>query len=90
MVASFPGLACSCCVLSVVYAGRMTDDAHLTAATAAEIAESLSFGLLYNGRKRVHDADSMMARITAQRLVEHLERAGFVLMKRPPTQPHSV
>jgi hypothetical protein len=26
-----------------------------------------------------------MAAITAVRLVEHLERAGFVIMKRPPT-----
>jgi hypothetical protein len=26
----------------------------------------------------------MMAAIVAKRLVEHLERAGFVVMKRPP------
>jgi hypothetical protein len=25
-----------------------------------------------------------MAAITAERLVEHLERAGFVVMKKPP------
>jgi hypothetical protein len=25
-----------------------------------------------------------MARITAERLVAHLERAGFVVMKKPP------
>jgi len=25
-----------------------------------------------------------MARIVAKRLVEHLERSGFVVMKRPP------
>jgi hypothetical protein len=28
-------------------------------------------------------ADDIMARITADRLVQHLERSGFVLMKRP-------
>jgi len=27
----------------------------------------------------------MMARIVAKRLVEHLERSGFVVMKKPPT-----
>jgi hypothetical protein len=26
-----------------------------------------------------------MARIVAKRLVEHLEQAGFVVMKRPPS-----
>jgi hypothetical protein len=37
----------------------------------------------YQGRKRVHNADEIMAEIVAKRLVEHLERAGFVVMKRP-------
>jgi hypothetical protein len=31
----------------------------------------------------VHNADEIMAEIVAKRLVEHLERAGFVVMKRP-------
>ena len=59
----------------------------LRPATADEIAETLSFALRYDGRKRVHHADDAMARITADRLVRHLERAGFVLMKRPPPPP---
>jgi hypothetical protein len=33
-----------------------------------EIADALSFALRYQGRKRVHHADDMMARITAERL----------------------
>lgn len=37
-----------------------------------------------HGRKRVHDADDAMARITADRLVRHLEQSGFVLMRRLP------
>jgi hypothetical protein len=65
---------------------------HLRPATAAEIADSLSFALRYDGRRRVHHADDAMARITADRLVAHLERSGFVLMKRPdaaaPTTSH--
>ena len=36
------------------------------------------------GRTRVHNADEIMAEIVAKRLVEHLERSGFVVMKRPP------
>jgi len=30
-----------------------------------------------------------MAEIVAKRLVEHLERAGFVVMRRPPLDGHS-
>jgi hypothetical protein len=56
----------------------------LRPATADEIAEALSFALRYQGRKRVNHADDMMARITAERLVQHLEASGFVLMKGPP------
>jgi hypothetical protein len=49
-----------------------------------EIVEALAFSLRYDGRKRVHDAELAMARITAQRLVRHLQQSGFVLMKGPP------
>jgi hypothetical protein len=61
----------------------MTDPAPLRPATPDEIAETLAFALRYNGRKRVHDADEAMSRITAERLVRHLERSGFVIMKGP-------
>lgn len=61
----------------------MTDDPRLRPATPEEIAESLSFALRYDGRRRVHHADEAMARITAERLVRHLERSGYVLMRRP-------
>ena len=43
-----------------------------------------AFALRYQGRKRVHNADEIMAEIVAELLVEHLERAGFVVMKRAP------
>jgi hypothetical protein len=61
----------------------VTDEALLRPATPEEIAESLSFALRYDGRRRVHHADEAMARITAERLVQHLERSGYVLMRRP-------
>ena len=38
----------------------------------------------FNGRKRVRNADELVPAIIAQRLVEHLERSEFVVMKRPP------
>ena len=63
----------------------MTEDdkRSLRPASAEEIEQSLSFALRFDGRRRVHHADDAMARITAERLVQHLERSGFVLMKRP-------
>ncbi len=63
----------------------MTDDDKrgLRPASHEEIEQSLSFALRYDGRKRVRHADDAMARITAERLVQHLERSGYVLMKRP-------
>jgi len=63
----------------------MTDDDKRTLhpATAAELEETLSFALRYAGKRRVHTADDVMARVTAERLVQHLERSGYVLMKRP-------
>jgi hypothetical protein len=39
----------------------------------------------FSGRKRVHNGDEIVAQIVARRLVDHLERAGFVVMKRPPS-----
>ena len=62
----------------------MANPTDLRPATADELATALSFGLRYQGRRRVFDADDAMARITAERLVRHLEASGFVLMKRPP------
>ena len=64
----------------------MPEDPSLRPATADEIATSLSFALRYEGRKRVHHADDIMAKITADRLVKHLEASGFVVMKRPPRE----
>jgi hypothetical protein len=56
----------------------------LRAATSDELAEALSFALQYDGRRRVHHADDLMARITADRLIAHLGASGFVVMRRPP------
>ena len=62
----------------------MTDAQQLRPAKPDDIAEAIAFALRYRGRKRVNDAGEMMARIVAERLVEALDRAGFVIMQRPP------
>jgi hypothetical protein len=55
----------------------------------ADLAQALAYALRYDGRRRVRDAEELMARITAERLVRHLDRAGFVVMQKPPLARHS-
>ncbi len=63
----------------------MTDSADpLSPASPDDLSAALAFALRFEGRKRVHNADELMSEIVARRLVEHLERAGFVVMKRRP------
>jgi hypothetical protein len=44
----------------------------------------MSFALRFNGRKRVHGADELMAQITAERLVDYPKVAGYVVMQQLP------
>jgi hypothetical protein len=74
----------------IPYRPAMPDTPNLRPATTDEIATALSFSLQFEGRKRVHHADDAMARITAARLVRHLERSGFVLMKKPSASTPTV
>ena len=62
------------------------EKAALRPASAQEIEVSLSFALRFDGRKRVRHADEAMARIAAERLVQHLERSGYVLLMKPPAR----
>jgi hypothetical protein len=55
----------------------------LTPAEPCDLADATAFVLRFDRRKRVHDADEIMAELVAKRLVEHLGRAGFVVMRRP-------
>src|SRR5690242_16688704 len=51
-------------------------------ATTEDLEQLLAFAVRFDGRKRSHTGDELMARITAKRLVK-LDRAGFVMMRRP-------
>jgi len=67
------------------YAAAMPDaPERLSPAAADDVADALAFALRFSGRKRVHNADELMSATVAKRLVEHLERSGFVVMKRAP------
>ena len=59
------------------------DKLKLDPAATAELQETLSFALRFDGREQMSHADDLMANITAKRLIRHLERSGFVLMCKP-------
>jgi hypothetical protein len=68
----------------VRYRAAMLDGEKLSPADPSDIADSIAFALQFSGRKRVHDSDQYIAAIVANRIVRHLERTGFVVMKKPP------
>jgi hypothetical protein len=59
----------------------MPDTPNLRPATRDELTRSLSFALRFNGRRRI-------AQITVERLVEYLERAGYVVLCKPAADQH--
>jgi len=67
----------------------MRDPDKLTPATIDELETTLAFALRYDGRKRIHDADTFMSEHVAKRLVEHLMLSGYVILKKPPMTGHS-
>jgi hypothetical protein len=56
----------------------------LTPADPSDLADAIAFALIFRGKKRVHDSDRFMAKIAGDRIVRHLENAGYVVMKKPP------
>jgi hypothetical protein len=65
----------------------MTDDlAKLRRADPDNLCLSLAYALRFSGRRaRFRHADGLMAELTADHLAKHLERCGYVVMRRPPT-----
>ena len=67
-----------------------SDRSDLTAATAEEIAEALSYALRYDERgKPRRGGGDLTAGIAAERLTDHLRRSGFVIMRARAARPHS-
>ena len=71
------------------YGPLMTEpDPKLTIADPKDLSNSLSFALRFEGKRRYNDSDRFAADIIADRLVKHLDRAGYVVMKKPPLGGH--
>ncbi len=62
----------------------MPDEKHLRPATREELVSALQYALAHRRGSKTHrHAQDAMTRIAADVLVEHLELAGFVVMKKP-------
>jgi hypothetical protein len=68
----------------------MPDEPKLTPATPDDLAQALAHGLRFNGRKQFHQGDQLMAQITAEHLIKHLELPGFVVMRKLPAPAHKI
>ena len=55
-----------------------------TPADPSDLAHSHCVRAPFNRRKRFHEGDKLMADITADHIVRHLDNSGFVVMKKPP------
>jgi hypothetical protein len=65
------------------------DATDLTPASRDDLELAIAFALRSRRRKRFRAADDIMATITAERIIEHLEEAGFVVMRKPTPLPDS-
>ena len=61
----------------------MPDDDKLTPADPREVVIALALGLTAKPPLARYQAAETMAKIVAERLVEHLEASGFVFMRKP-------
>ena len=62
----------------------MIDAEPLTPANRDDLEQAIAFALRFRGRKRIRSAGDIMATLTAERIVEHLEDSGYVVMRKPP------
>jgi hypothetical protein len=59
------------------YPPSMPND--LTPEARESLIHTVAHSLLFEGRKRTHHADRMIAEIAARKVVEHLLRCGYVI-----------
>ena len=65
----------------------MTDPALPRPAPPDEISDALAFALRYDGKRCFRGSEDAQTRIMAAHLIRHLERAGFVVLRKVPPPP---
>ncbi len=59
----------------------MTDKPEFVQVTADDLQRTLSFALCFDGRRRFRRAEDLMAMITAEHLVKHMQLSGMVVLR---------
>jgi hypothetical protein len=67
----------------VGYRSTMPDDDKFAPAARRDVEICLSLGLTSGSQLARHQAAEVTAKVVAERLVEHLEQSGFVVMRKP-------
>ncbi len=63
---------------------------NLPDAARADLLQSIEYAVKFSASgKATHAARDYAAAALAGRVLEHLERCGYVITKRPPTKGHS-
>jgi hypothetical protein len=62
------------------------DDEKLTRADPRDFEIAIGMTLSEGARKRLRGEVEVMARVVAERIVQSLERSGFVIMRKPPRE----
>ncbi len=65
-------------------------DRQMRPATRDEVVQALAYGLRFEGRRRAHHADELMARIAAEKLADYLSRSNLIVMNGPVASAHSI
>ena len=70
-----------------LYRLSMPDDRPLTPADPAELEYALAHALQFDGRRQFKLSGESMAKITAAHLARSLAQSGFVVMRKPASDP---
>ena len=79
----------SCSFARTVPTIQPMTDRKLTPATRDDLIHAIKHGMLFDGRKRAHHWDNINAQVAAEKLVDHLAKSNFVVMRGPPLPAHS-
>jgi hypothetical protein len=69
----------------------MSDQSDLMPASRADLILALSYALTHDARGKAHRrAADFMTQIAAETLADHLERSGFVILRKPAREAHRI
>ncbi len=66
-----------------------TPDPKLHPANPEDLEFTLAHALQFDGKKRFKHAGGLMAKITAQHLLEQLRLSGYVILQKQPSKRHT-